>query len=318
MKPFQQRELNTLFLLKILLFLHKFSRTARGNLPHIHVRQLTPPSPSFFRKTLHTLGLAPSPDPAEDLSNELQELIEEGEEHGLISSREGEMLTSIFEFRDTQVKEVMTPATEIISAPLTSAPCDIIKLITEHGFSRIPVYDDSPDKIEGFIHAKDLLSCPDTPAVIKIPPLLTPMIFVNENDKVMALLQNFQTNNTHLAIVTDEFGATRGLVTLEDILEEIVGEIADESDKPENQWQVVDEQTLVTDAKIDLEDLEDFFNITFPEGPYESIGGFIIDQHGRIPEKGATVSYPPLTLTVLKADKRRISTVKIHTDSEKK
>ncbi len=278
----------------------------------------SPSLPSLGRKFLHFLGLVGSPDPAEDLSNELQELIEEGEEHGIISTLEGEMLTSIFEFRDTQVKEIMTPATEIISAPITSSPCDIIKLISKHGFSRIPIYDESPDRIQGFIHAKDLLSCPDTPPVEEVTPLLTPMIFVNENDKVMALLQNFQANNTHMAIVTDEFGATRGLVTLEDILEEIVGEIADESDKPESLWRVIDDQTVVTDAKIDIEDVEEFFDVAFPEGPFESIGGFIINQHGRIPERGATVSYPPLTLTVLKADKRRIKTVKIHTGSEKK
>ncbi|MEN8257610.1 MAG: hemolysin family protein [Thermodesulfobacteriota bacterium] len=277
----------------------------------------TPTSPSLFRKILHYFGLAGSPDPAEDLSNELQELIEEGEEHGLISTLEGEMLTSIFDFRDTQVKEIMTPATEIISSPLSSSPCDIIKLINEHGFSRIPIYDDSPDRIEGFIHAKDLLSCSDTSPVTHIGPLLTPMIFVNENDKVMALLQDFQANNTHLAIVADEFGATRGLVTLEDILEEIVGEIADESDKQENLWRVIDDNTVVTDAKIDLDAVEAFFNTKFPEGPYESIGGFIIDQHGRIPERGATVSYPPLTLTVLKADQRRIKMVKIQIESEK-
>ena len=277
-----------------------------------------PTPPSLIKKILHLLGLAGSADPAGDLSTELQELIEEGEEHGLISSLEGEMLTSIFEFRDTRIKEIMTPTTEIISAPITSSPSHIIKLITQYGFSRIPIYDGSPDKIEGFIHAKNLLSCPDTPPVTDIIPLLTPMIFVNENDKVMALLQDFQANNTHLAIVTDEFGATRGLVTLEDILEEIVGEIADESDKPENLWRVIDDQTVVTDAKIDIEALEEYFNVEFPEGPYESIGGFIIDHHGRIPEQGATVSFPPLTLTVLKADKRRIKMVKIHTGPEKK
>jgi CBS domain containing-hemolysin-like protein len=278
----------------------------------------TPPSPSLFKKILYHLGLAGSADPAEDLSNELQELIEEGEEHGLISSLEGEMLTSIFEFRDTRVKEIMTPATEIISAPITASPCDIIRLITEHGFSRIPIYDTSPDRIEGFIHAKDLLSCPETPLAETIAPLLTPMIFVNENDKVMALLQNFQTNKTHLAIVTDEFGATRGLVSLEDILEEIVGEIADESDKPDSRWRQIDDHTVITDAKIDIEDVEEFFHVTFPEGPYESMGGFIIDQHGRIPEQGTTITYPPLTLTVLKADKRRIKMVKIQRDPGKK
>ncbi len=275
-------------------------------------------TPSFFRKILHFFGLAGSPDPAEDLSNELQELIEEGEEHGLISTLEGEMLTSIFEVRDTKVKEIMTPSTDIISAPLTSSPCDIIKLINEHGFSRIPIYDEAPDRIEGFIHAKDLLSCSEASPLKPIGPLLTPMIFVNENAKVMALLQDFQANNTHLAIVADEFSSIRGLVTLEDILEEIVGEIADESDKQENLWRVIDDNTVVTDAKIDLDAVEAFFDTKFPEGPYESIGGFIIDQHGRIPERGTTVSYPPLILTVLKADHRRIKMVKIQIDSDKK
>lgn len=273
--------------------------------------------PSLFRKIFARLGLGSNPDPAEDLSNELQELIEEGEEYGLISTLEGEMLTSIFEFRDTMVKEIMTPATEIITAPITSSPCDIIKLITEHGFSRIPIYSGSPDSIEGFIHAKDLLSCPDTPEVSNITSVLTPMTFVNENDKVITLLQNFQASNTHLAIVTDEFGATRGLVTLEDVLEEIVGEIADESDKPENQWRVIDDTTVVTDAKIDIEEIEDFFDLDFPEGPYESVGGFIIEQLGCIPERGTKISYPPLTLTVLRADKRRVKIVKIHKDLEK-
>ncbi|PLX46952.1 MAG: hypothetical protein C0613_15450 [Desulfobulbaceae bacterium] len=272
--------------------------------------------PSFFKRILSRLGLGAVSDPAEGLSNELQELIEEGEEYGLISTLEGEMLTSIFEFRDTQVKEIMTPATEIISAPLSSSPCDIIKLIRRYGFSRIPIYDNSPDKIEGFIHAKDLLSCADMPPVAEITSLLSPISFVHENDKVITLLQDFQASNTHMAIVADEFGATRGLVTLEDILEEIVGEIADESDKKANLWRVIDDTTVVCDAKVDIEDVEKFFNLDFPEGPYESVGGFILDQHGRIPERGTKITYHPLSLTVLKADNRRVEIVKIHKDPD--
>lgn len=274
------------------------------------------PNQSLLRRILQFSRLSPQPDTPEDLEQEIQELIEEGEEHGLISSHEGQMISSIFEFRDTLIREVMTPATDIVSASLAATPCDIIQLIKSKGFSRIPIYDGSPDNIVGFLHAKQLLTCSCDTQLPPLRELLNPPFFVRENDKLVSLLLEFQTQKRHMAIVTDEFGSIRGLVTLEDILEEIVGEIADETDMQVEEWQVVDDNTVITSAKVDIEKIELFFNIKFPEGPYESAGGFIINQLGKIPETGEKVEFGPFTFTVLSASKRRIKSIRISRKSE--
>jgi CBS domain containing-hemolysin-like protein len=249
------------------------------------------------------------------LEQEIQELIEEGEEHGLISSQEGQMISSIFDFRDTMIKEIMTPSTDIVSAPSTADHCQLIKIIQEKGYSRIPIYGDDPDHIIGVIHAKDLLSCTTEPQLTSIENLLHQPFFVQEHDNILSLLRNFQAQKIHMAIVTDEFGSIRGLATLEDILEEIVGEIVDESDKEEEEWQVIDDRTLITSAKVDLDKIVTFFDETIPDGPYESVGGFIIHTLGQIPETGTSVRYGSLKMHVLSATRRRIHTVKIHKSS---
>ncbi|MBC8318746.1 MAG: HlyC/CorC family transporter [Desulfobulbaceae bacterium] len=268
--------------------------------------------PSIFRRILQSVGLTFQPDTHEELEQEIQELIEEGEEQGLISSQEGKMISSIFDFRDTMIKEIMTPATDIISAPATADHCKLIKIILDKGYSRIPIYEDNPDHIIGVIHAKDLLSCSSETPLTSIKNLLQQPFFVQEYDNILSLLRDFQSQKTHMAIVTDEFGSIRGLVTLEDILEEIVGEIVDESDKEEEDWQVIDDRTLITSAKVDLDKIETFFAETFPDGPYESVGGFIIHSLGHIPETGTSIDHGPLKMHVLSATRRRIHTVKIH------
>lgn len=270
---------------------------------------------SLFRRFLELTGLAPHPDTAEDLEHEIQELIEEGEEQGLISSHEGMMISSIFEFRDSIIKEIMTPTTEIISAPLSADPCDIIKLITSKGFSRIPIYDENPDNICGILHAKQLLSCSVDRQLPPLQDLTKPPLFVREDNKVISLLQGFQDKKTHMAIVTDEFGSIRGLITMEDILEEIVGEIVDETDQQVEQWQVINDNAVITPAKRDIEEIESYFSIKLPEGPYESVGGFIIDQLDHIPENGEILQSQNLTFTVLSANKRKIRTVKVEKKS---
>ena len=266
---------------------------------------------SLFRRFLQLSGLAPQPETAEDLEHEIQELIEEGEEQGLISSHEGKMISSIFEFRDSVIREIMTPTTEIISAPLSASHSDIIKLITSKGFSRIPIFDESPDNICGILHAKQLLTCSAGTPLPPIQELTTPPHFVSEEDKVISLLRDFQDKKNHMAIVTDEFGSIRGLVTLEDILEEIVGEIVDETDQQVDQWQVINDHSVITPAKRNIEEIETFFDVTLPEGPYESVGGFMIDQLDHIPENGEKIEFKDLVFTVLSASMRKIRTVKV-------
>lgn len=262
-----------------------------------------------LQRILHFFGIG-RPDTAEELEQELQELIEEGEEQGLLTSQEGLMISSILDLRDTAASEIMTPRPEMICAPATATVRDVIRLIAEQGFTRVPIYAENPDHIIGIIHAKDLLvgrNRDDQPAA----DFAKPATFVNDTEKVADLLRSFQANKTHLAIVTDEFGVTRGLITLEDILEEIVGEIADEHDEPEALWRGLDKNTLVANARVGIEEVEKFFAVKLPEGPYESVGGLVIHQLGQVPRTGAVVTVGELTFHVVLATKRRIVTVKI-------
>ena len=275
-----------------------------------------PPLPtpylSFLQRLLHLIGLAKAPDTTEDLEQEIQEILEDGREQGLITSQEGMMINSIFDLRDTQAKEIMTPLTQMVGAPDTSTIPELIDLIVKEGFTRVPVYSGNPDRIIGILHAKDLLPfCLNAAKMPAASELVKPAFFVLDTRKIVNLLKDFQSQKGHLAIVTDEFGSVRGLVTLEDVLEEIVGEIRDEYDKAEKRWKVVNEHMLLTDAKVNLEEVEEFFGITLPEGPYESVGGLIIHQLDRVPPVGATMLINSLVFEVVSADRRRIHTVKI-------
>ena len=267
---------------------------------------------SIIKRFIHFLGQLRAPDTAEDIEQEIQDILEEGEEQGLITPQEGQMISSILELKETVAREIMTPRTEMVCAPDTATISDLITLITEKGFTRIPIYNETLDNIVGTIHAKDLLQdSSQCTTDLDIKKLIKPAYFASESTKIVDLLKDFQTEKIHMAIITDEFGSVRGLVTLEDVLEEIVGEITDEYDKSQRRWMAVDSNTLLLDAKVDLEDVEEYFGVELPEGPYESIGGLIIHQFERVPEAGATIEINSLVFQVVTADKRRINTVKI-------
>ena len=270
------------------------------------------PSKNILIRLLDMLGLSRSPDTTEDLEMEIQELLEEGEEQGLITHQEGQMISSIFEFRDTLIHEIMTPRPEMVCADVKIGVPEVLKLITREGFTRIPVYSESQDNIIGILNAKDLLVCVDAPETCPdIKKLIKPPYFVPETMRIVDLLKAFQAKKNHMAIVTDEFGGVRGLITLEDVLEEIVGEIDDEYDKEEPQWRALQDGSLMIYAKEDVEDVESFFGVKLPEGPYESVGGFIIHQLGHLPKAGEIVELDTLTFKVVSATKRHIKTVKI-------
>ncbi|CAK8716722.1 MAG: CBS domain-containing protein [Candidatus Electronema aureum] len=255
-----------------------------------------------------------SPDTAQELEHEIQELLEDGEEHGLISRHEEQLINSIFNFRATVASEIMTPASEIISADLNSSVEEIIQLICEEGYTRIPVFSGGHDNIVGTLHAKDLLriASQQTDKPIQIEDCLNPPVLVAESKPITELLRDFQSGKNHMAIVTDEFGSVRGLITLEDVLEEIVGEIDDEHDQHERELMLeVDLQTVVADARIDVEAVEKHFDCLLPDGPYESLGGLLIHLLGRMPGNGETVTTPPLTFKVLTSTPRRVRTVRI-------
>lgn len=268
---------------------------------------------SFFKRLREMIPFGRSPDTTEALEHEIQELLEEGEEQGLISRMEEQMISSIFDFRDTLAVEIMTPAAEIVSFDVTSPVGDIIEAVIDEGYTRIPIYRDSADRIIGILHAKDLLRlCAGTERCEgEIEAYLNQPYFVSEDKPIVDLLKEFQKSKIHMSLVMDEFGAVRGLVTLEDILEEIVGEIDDEYDVHDDDFEKIDDSSVLVKAKVDIEDVEHRLSIKLPEGPYESIGGMIIHMLGRIGVEGDTVVAGGARLIVHTAGRRRIKKVKI-------
>lgn len=277
-----------------------------------------PPGKSFFEKIKSALGFRGAPDTTEELEHEIQELLEEGEEQGLISVHEERLINSIFDFRGTIASEIMTPSAEMVCADLKTSVPELIRLINEEGYTRIPIYQGTPDQVIGILHAKDLLRIwargTDTPVELK--EYLNPATFIPESKPITELLREFQTKKIHLAIVVDEFGGVRGLVTFEDVIEEIFGEIDDEHDDEESELRVVDERTVIVDAKIDIEEVEAHFRLSLPDGPYESVGGFIIHRLGKVPQAGVVVQESGLSFKVLGADPRRIKSLRIVRNDE--
>ncbi|MEN8133933.1 MAG: hemolysin family protein [Thermodesulfobacteriota bacterium] len=269
------------------------------------------PFSQLFNRILNSLGFNRSIDSADELEHEIQELIDDGEEQGLISHQEGKMINSILEFRDTVAREIMTPSSEMVCIDTNTPYHELVELIIEKGFSRIPVFAGNQDNITGILYAKDLLKHVNDQPQPKAGDITKPAYFALESQKITYLLRDFQIKKVHLAVITDEFGSVRGLASLEDVLEEIVGEIIDESDRPENGWHVVDLNTIITDAKTDLQEVEEYFETDLPEGPYESIGGLIIHQLGHLPGINTSIRINDLNFQVLAATRRRIGKVKI-------
>lgn len=276
-----------------------------------HIEQVD--QKGLFSKLVSVLQLGSSPDTTEKLEHEIQELLEEGEEQGLISSLEEKMINSIFDFRDTTAVEVMTPAIEIVSADVATPLDELINGVIESGFTRTPIFKGDSDRIVGIVHVKDLLKmCTSkTGEQQNVEDCMNPVYFVSEQKPVVDLLKEFQKRKIHIAVVTDEFGTVRGLITLEDILEEIVGEIDDEFDVNEEHIETVDENTIVVQARTDVEIVEEKFGIELPDGPYESIGGLIIHLLGRLARVGDQVEVADLSFLVKGATERHIQSVQI-------
>jgi len=267
----------------------------------------------IMRRIMNLLSLDRSPETTEALEHEIQELLEEGEEHGLISSLEEKMINSIFDFRDTLAVEIMTPAAEIVSFDVSVSVGNLVAAVIEEGFTRMPIYRGNPDGIIGILHVKDLLKICAQPAggVFTLEDHLKPAYFITENKPVVELLKGFKKRKTHMALVTDEFGTVRGLITLEDVIEEIVGEIDDEYDTERDILEEVSEDTIVVHARVDVEAVEERFHVALPEGPYESIGGLVIHTLGRLAAAGDTIEIGNLRFVVKGASKRHIKMVEI-------
>ncbi len=247
-----------------------------------------------------------------NLTDEINGLMDEGQAKGLITDEESEMVHGVLELKETTASSIMIPRTNILSAPLNATLGEIIKLVTSCGHTRIPIYKDNMDQIVGLLHAKDLLKLMGKDQTSGIPEnILRKPYFVPGHQKISNLLKDLKAKKTHLAIVTDEYGGTAGIITIEDILEEIVGEIMDEHDHEEPLLSIIDDRSVMVDAQLEVEKLEDHFNIELPKGEYESVGGFIIHMLDRIPKPAEKIKYKELEITVKSADDRRINKVLI-------
>ncbi|OEU48570.1 MAG: hypothetical protein BA862_02670 [Desulfobulbaceae bacterium S3730MH12] len=253
------------------------------------------------------------PGTKEDLEHEIQELLEEGEEHGLISSLEEKMISSIFDFRETLATEIMTPAAEVVSFDEASPVSELIDIVIDNGLTRIPVYRENPDQVIGVVHAKDLLEFCIRPRKeeVTLEKYLRPVHFIPESKLIVDLLPEFQKRKAHMAMITDEFGTIRGLITLEDILEEIVGEIDDEYDLEQDEVEIIDQKTVKVHARADIEKIEEQFGIQLPEGPYESIGGLVIHSLGRLAVAGDAVQVSGFRFEVKSASDRHLKMITI-------
>ncbi len=246
---------------------------------------------------------------------EIKMLVEVGEREGVIEKGEKEMIHGIFEFGDMEAKEVMVPRIDMICLSVDDSLEKAIDYVIKTGHTRFPVYEKNIDNIVGILNSKDLFRRkPDE----KIRDLVRPAYYIPESKKLDEILREMQDRKTQMAIVVDEYGGTLGLVTLEDIIEEIVGEIMDEYDKEEPKVQIINDGVAIVDAKADIGDLNEALDIDLPEEDFETVGGLMFNVLGRIPKPGDRVKINGNVMEVKTMRGRRISKIKVTKEREDK
>ena len=255
---------------------------------------------------------APMPDEADEKANEAAKAyIESAEQEGLIQGEERRLLQSIVDFGDTLVREVMTPRPDIVAIEESATIGDLRTLFREQEYSRFPVYKESLDNIAGFVFIKDLVLLGATDDGRSISSLIRPAVVVPETKRVPELLNQFQRQQTQCAIVVDEYGGTAGLVTIEDLLEEIVGEIRDEYDVESEA--IIDEGhgRFVFSGKVDVDEVAQRLDVHIERAGFETVGGYLLSHLGRVPVVGERFDIDDLTVEVLDAERRRVNKVRI-------
>jgi magnesium and cobalt exporter, CNNM family len=243
---------------------------------------------------------------------ELRLLVNVGEEEGVLEEEETDMIHSIFEFADTTVREVMIPRIDMITLESDATVDEAVDVALQGGFSRIPVYEETIDNIIGVLYTKDMLKqLREDHNSLPIRELVRPAYFVPETKKLDDLLREIRQKRTHMAIVVDEYGSVAGLVTIEDLVEEIVGDIQDEYDREEKLFEQVTQFEYIFDAKINLDEFNELMNTDLKNEDYDTLGGFLLAQLDKIPVAGDTITYNDLTFTVLTTRGLRITKVKV-------
>lgn len=279
--------------------------------------------PLIWASDLIHRAFPPSPedDPERVTDVVVEQLIERGEELGSIAEEDAELLKSVLEFRETVAREVMVPRTAMVAFDIDKPLPEVIKVIVERGHSRYPVYGESIDQPVGVLYAKDIFRLVQNQKRLQgtLEGLIRkPVYFAAESQKISELLRQMQARRVHLAIVVDEYGGTSGMVTLEDIIEEIVGEIRDEHDREEARVHEIAPGHYIVSADVSVHDLAEITGLKLPEGAsgYDSLGGMLIDLVGKVPSSGQTVEIGEHALTVRAADERHVTSVEVVTRAD--
>ena len=278
--------------------------------PIVYVLQLYD---GFVRR----LAGVPQSTPQEQHEEKQEEFLEDLEQHrmeGTVDAEEQEMIENVLDLRERMADEIMTPRTDLIAVEVSADRPTVLETIRRAGHSRLPVYEGSIDNVVGLIYAKDLLEeIGKDPADFRLRDRMREAYFVPETKSLRALLREFQQQKLHIAVVLDEYGGTAGIVTLEDILEELVGEIADEYEKTEPESvRKVDENTIDVDARMYVEDLNEQCSLDLPDDEdYDTLGGFVFSRLGYVPKAGESFEYKNLKFVIASAEARRVKRVRI-------
>ena len=249
---------------------------------------------------------------AELSEQELREVLDAGTQSGALDKAEHELIKSILEFSDITVKEIMVPRPDIIAADIAMPTDRLMRKVIDEGYSRIPVYRGTIDNVVGVIYTKDLLSLLEHRDLIILQDIIRPVYVVPESKKISQLLKELQLRKVHLAIVVDEYGGTEGLITMEDIIEEIVGEILDEYDEVARVSEKAMDGSTAVDAAMGIDEFNKQFNANIPEASdYGTIAGFLQKLSGKLPEVNEEIKFGDFQFTILSKSARRIRQVKI-------
>jgi len=251
-------------------------------------------------------------DPNEEITDELLSVVEEGTREGTLDKSEKDMIQGIIDLREGTAEEIMTPRTDLVAIPVGASAKDAIERSRERGLARLPVYRDTPDEVVGVLYMKDLLPHWGRTDIPSVAHLMRRPFFVPRSKNIGDLLAEMKARRIHLAIVLDEYGGTAGIVSIEDILEEIVGEITDEHEGAPTDVIRITENAATVKARTPIDDLNDALGLDVPESEeYETVGGMLFTRMGRVPAAGETLDVNGARFTVLEADERQVNRVKV-------
>ena len=285
----------------------------------VFVAKVTRPVVKFLALStngvLRLIGIDPHADEEVVTEEEIRMMVDVGGEKGVIEDAQIEMINNIFEFDDIDVADIMTHRTDMVCIDDDEPLSEAVKLSIENGFSRIPVYEEDPDDIVGIVYIKDFLKYVGTnlPKTKTVKDMMRPAYYVPETKRCGELFTEMTEKRVQMAVVIDEYGGTAGIVTLEDLLESIVGNIQDEYDQEDEEISIINDTVFEVDGITDIEEVEEHIGKTFPDGDYDTIGGYIISVLGFLPQDGEMneVTFENVKFTVLNVEERRIGKVKV-------